>query len=127
MAELTLETQDDKTQFAPGEMIEGTAGWEVDQRPEEATLCLFWHTAGKGEQDVGIATKMVFEEPGNIETRAFSLQAPEAPYSFSGKLITLTWSLELLIEPGHEVQRVDLVISPAAEELQLSELPGGEG
>ena len=120
MSELRLETSDNRTHYKPGERIEGTVAWTTEDHPSEALLCLFWHTAGKGDRDVGIAVNMPFDDPSPRDERPFSIQAPPAPYSFSGQLITLTWSIELVVNPGDRVERLDLVISPTAEEIALA-------
>jgi hypothetical protein len=121
MSDLRLEIANEQTRFTPGDRIEGNVAWSLDERPEQVQLCLFWHTAGKGDRDVGIAVTMPFDDPSPRDERPFSLKAPPAPYSFSGQLITLTWSLELIVNAGDEVERRDLVISPTTEELALAE------
>lgn len=112
MSALKLETHENRTQFSPGDMIEGLAGWELDAPPESVTLYLFWHTTGKGDRDVGVADQVVYDNPAAVDAQIFSLRAPDGPYSYAGRLISITWSLELVVEPGHHVQRLDLTISP---------------
>lgn len=53
------------------------------------------------------------------ETRAFRFQLPEAPYSFSGKLISLAWALELIAYPSKEVVRREIVLAPGGSEVRL--------
>jgi hypothetical protein len=48
-----------------------------------------------------------------------SLRAPSGPYSFSGRLISLLWALEAVAEPGGEVARREIVLSPSGEEVRL--------
>jgi hypothetical protein len=44
---------------------------------------------------------------------------PLAPYSFSGKLISLIWGLELVLEPSQETARFEFTLSPTGEEIML--------
>ena len=55
----------------------------------------------------------------------FALQLPSGPYSFSGRLISLIWSLELLVDGGEEVTRRDLVMSPTGTEVVIDHGDGG--
>ncbi|MFW6060111.1 MAG: hypothetical protein ACODAQ_08005 [Phycisphaeraceae bacterium] len=112
MSQLKLETHDNRTQFAPGQMIEGLAGWQVEEPPERVTLYLFWHTTGKGDRDVGVIDKLEYENAVAVDAQIFSFKAPDGPYSYDGKLIAIHWALELVVEPGHRVERLDLIISP---------------
>ena len=112
MAELKLETHENRTHFAPGEVIQGIAGWQLDEPPETVELLLFWHTSGKGDRDVSTADQTAFDNPPAVDAQVFSFTAPNGPYSFDGKLIALHWSLELVVEPGHHVKRLDLTIAP---------------
>jgi hypothetical protein len=45
---------------------------------------------------------------------------PKGPYAFSGKLITLAWAIELVVLPGGETERLDLLIGPAPVEVDLT-------
>lgn len=114
---LHLETLDHRTAFLPGETIEGIAGWELDEQPDHIDVRLFWHTAGKGTQDVEIADSVVFRSPPAVDAQPFRLTAPRGPYSFSGKLVSLTWSIEVVV--GGAAERIDIVIAPAGEPIQL--------
>jgi hypothetical protein len=46
---------------------------------------------------------------------------PEGPYSFSGKLISLIWALELACSPGSETVRREITVSPTGHEIVLGE------
>jgi hypothetical protein len=80
---------------------------------------LFWRTEGKGTTDMVIADTLRFENPREEEARPFKIRAPGSPYSFSGQLISLIWSLELVASPGKESSRIDVVIAPEAKEILL--------
>jgi hypothetical protein len=61
---------------------------------------------------------VTFELPQPSDYREFRFRAPDFPPSFSGKLISLIWGLELVLEPG-ESSAVELVIGPQGKELSL--------
>ena len=125
MSELTLELTGG-AQFRPGETIRCVAGWRLDEPAEALELRLFWYTAGKGDQDVGVVETERIDGPALEGTRDLSFEAPRSPHSFSGSLITLTWALELVALPSDETARQDLVISPSGREIRLgpAEAPG---
>lgn len=105
--------------FLPGEELRGAAAWRLETAPESLALRLFWYTQGKGTQDVGIADSL--ELPPSTEgRREFRFRLPEGPYSFSGKLISLLWAVELVAEPGGETARADLVLSPTRREVRIA-------
>ncbi len=119
MNQLTIELRDGKTQFRPGEMIQGAAYWKFPSAPKSLEARLFWHTRGKGTEDVLILDSYAFANAKSEEARPFEFEAPEAPYSFSGKLVSVIWALELVAKPGEESQRVDITISPTGKEVVL--------
>ena len=119
MSTLQIRMQDDRTRFLPGEDVVGTVSWELDRPADRLELRLFWYTQGKGTQDVAIVETVAFENPGAQEQHAFRLKLPEGPYSFSGKLISLIWALELVAKPSKEMARQEIVVSPTGVEVLL--------
>lgn len=119
MEKLSITLNEDKAAFAPRETIRGTVRWNLDVGVRHLDLSLFWYTAGKGTRDVGVIETMQFDEPGAVGWRDFSFTLPEGPYSFSGKLISLIWALELTCSPGSESVRREIVVSPTGHEILL--------
>src|SRR4051812_4642676 len=109
--------------FAPGEEIAGAVRWECDAAPTAAEVRLAWFTRGKGNEDAAVVETIAFDAPQAGDTREFAFVAPEAPYSFSGTLISLIWVVELVLQPGEEFERVEIVIGPEKDEVLLL---GGE-
>lgn len=118
---LTVRADGGRTWFRPGETIEGDVSWLLDADAEAIEVRLFWFTSGKGSRDVEIVDSSRTVSPGKNGTLPFRLTAPNGPYSFSGKLITLSWAIELVVEPGGANERLDLVIGPQPVEVQLGE------
>jgi hypothetical protein len=116
---LTIEIQDGANAFLPGETLAGTASWQLDSPAATAELRLFWYTQGKGDQDVGVVTVVPFASPGLQDRRTFRVRLPEGPYSFSGKLVSLAWALELVVEPGSRASRTEITVSPMRQEILI--------
>ena len=89
MNELRINLEQNRTAFEPGEELTGIAGWRLESPPRTLELRLFWFTRGKGTEDVGVVATVRFDQPLSDETRPFRFRLPAAPYSFSGKLISL--------------------------------------
>jgi hypothetical protein len=119
MNELTFDIELDRTSFAPGETVIGTVRWRCVEHPDNADLQLLWYTEGKGNEDVGLVEETHFDMPQSAESRPFEFALPDGPYSFSGKLISLTWALELHVDK--EFIRKEIVVSPTGEEISLHE------
>jgi hypothetical protein len=99
----------DRSSFKPGEAVEGVV---TDASPAlEARL--FWYTEGKGTQDVEVVATQRLDASGR-----FRLLLPAAPYSFSGRLISLVWAVEVAGRPD-ACPRVELLVSPDGAEILL--------
>lgn len=123
MSWMNLELIGGKVSFRPEETVRGTVRWEVESPIERVEVRLFWYTSGKGTRDVEVASSTVWDSPGNAEKREFDFRLPQAPFSFSGKLISLLWAVEAVTEPPGEVARAEIVVSPTGEEIVLPTLP----
>ncbi len=104
MTELRIE----RTSFKPGETVEGAV---VGGSPA-VEVRLFWYTEGKGTQDLEVVATAHPDADGR-----FRLPLPAAPYSFSGKLISLIWAVEAV--GGETCPRVELLVSPDGGEILL--------
>lgn len=124
-AMIQVETRDGVTSFRPGDEVSGRAWWQLDRQPDEVVARLFWYTQGKGTQDVVVVQEEAFPGPGREDQRTFSFRLPEGPLSFSGRLISLIWAVEVVAQPGDEAGRVEIVVSPTGDEIRLPvEAPG---
>jgi hypothetical protein len=120
MSYVEIKTRDDKTDFLPGEELAGEVSWQLDSAPQEVELRLFWRTEGKGTRDVEVVETIGFNATGRQDRRSFSFQLPDSPYSFSGKLVSIVWALELVISPTGETERLEIMISPTRAEISVS-------
>lgn len=110
-------------EFQPGDEIEGVASWSADAAIDALTLRLGWHTEGRGDREAAVAEQSKIEDPPREGRQAFSFSAPESPYSFSGKLVSLVWEVSLQAYPGKEVVAEVVTISPTGREIALHEPP----
>lgn len=110
---LRIEIDSNQTSFYPGDEVSGTASWHEDNfgGPEAR---LIWYTEGKGTKDIGIVqtVRLVSGLP------RFRFVLPEGPYSFSGKLISLVWAIEL-VSPSGDSDRITITVSPTGSEIVL--------
>jgi len=121
-----IHIDDGKTAFLPGETIAGTI--TLDPEGRAADLRLFWYTAGRGRSDVGVVETRKLEPTPSPEPLSFSFTLPAGPYSVAGKLITLNWAIEAIIQPGSRAERVEFCMSPDSKPIELTalnELPRG--
>ncbi len=117
---LELLLPEGKSAYWPGETVVGSAIWQLDEPAREIELRLFWHTEGKGDRDLEIVAWQRIESASPTGQREFSLTIPDtAPPSFSGKLISLLWAIELVVEPGARAARVEITVGPEGREVLL--------
>ena len=116
---LKIEIAGGSSSFKPGESVEVIAAWELDDEPEAIEARLLWYTEGKGTQDISVVQTERVERPGKLDGKRFRWTLPEAPYSFSGKLISLLWAVELVAIPTSESTRINIVIAPEGNEVIL--------
>src|SRR3954471_13276186 len=105
MSTIRLGLRENRTAFAPGELIAGAVDWECDRVPKTVEVHLGWTTMGKGTTDTDVVDSLQFSELQATDLRTFEFTAPEGPYSFSGTLVSLIWYVELIVEPGDLCER----------------------
>lgn len=123
MNTLTIQLEQNKTAFQPGDVVAGTAHWQLEGQARQVELRLLWYTQGKGDEDAGLVETMTFEQPSLSDQRSFRFTLPNGPYSFSGSLISLTWALELSIRTGNNCERKEITVSPTGREILLEAVP----
>jgi len=121
MDKLSIDLHEDKTAYAPRETVRGAIRWNLQTNPEHLKFSLIWYTSGKGTRDVGVVQTVTFDNPGSFGSRDFAVPLPDGPYSFSGKLVSLIWAIELTCMPGSETARREIVVSPTGSEVLLGD------
>jgi len=120
MSTLRIAFAEGRTAWRPGEEIVGTAFWQLDRQPRSVEARLCWRTEGKGSEDSDVAATVRFEAPQMTESREFRFVAPNEPHSFSGRILSLVWNVEL--EAGGDVERVEIVIGPDGKKIVLGKV-----
>jgi hypothetical protein len=115
---LVIQLEDNRTSFQPGQTVSGGASWNVD-RLKSAEVRLFWYTTGRGTRDAQIIASQQIPNPPPAGQTTFSFQLPDEPYSFTGKLISLHWAIELVIESGDHAASAPLTLTPTGSEIIL--------
>jgi len=124
MDKLSIHLRDEKTIFSPGQNVQGAVQWNLETNPEHLELSLFWYTSGTGTRDVGVVETVRFDRLGTLGSKDFTFTLPCGPYSFSGRLISLIWAIELTCSPGSETMRREIVLSPTGREIVLDNTSG---
>jgi len=119
MSSLAIQTCDGRTTFSQAETIAVDVQWDLADEPDALELRVVWNTSGKGDTDIGVEKSMPFDAPGLSGSRRFDVELPAAPYSFSGKLVSLIWALELVAKPSDESCRTEITIAPGQREVLL--------
>lgn len=121
---MTVQLDNQRSAFSPGEPLKGMVGWQLERMPRRVELRLFWYTSGRGTRDVGMveARQLACDQAAGPITFEFKL--PTGPFSFTGQLISLQWAIELVIQPGSQTQRTEFVLSPTGAPISLAAEPG---
>lgn len=114
---LHIDITDHQQSFLPGQILSGTVHWDNQRSAKDASLRLLWYTEGKGTEDIGIVESVEYEGAQLSDRYAFEFTLPIGPYTFSGRLISLVWALELQV--GKEWLRHEFVLSPTGNEILL--------
>jgi len=107
----------DQKALHPGEELKCHA---LMQNPTDAIggeFHVLWYTEGRGTQDIHLVHSEPFHHIRGRRDYSFSFELPQQPYSFSGKLISLIWAVEVVI--GDSVGRATFTLSPHESEITL--------
>jgi len=103
----------------PRDLVELLVRWSLPSAPKSLEARLFWFTRGKGTEDVGIVATERVPDPTAQGRHRVRFTLPEAPYSFSGKLISLVWAVELVADKT--AARWEFVLAPEGREILLQQ------
>jgi len=120
---MTVELDGGRSAFTPGERVEGQASWELEKPPRELEVRLFWVTSGRGDTDQSQVAVEPVPSPGASGWVRFSFELPPGPYSFSGKLVSLGWAIELVAPHEDLAGRAEIVVGPDRREVRIDGEP----
>lgn len=121
MNELTLHINEDRRNFRPHENVDGTVAWTLDRPPERVEVQLLWTTRGKGAVDTQVVDSVYFEPAEQSGERQFKLRLKDAPYSFTGRLVSVIWCVRATARPQGTEARANIVVSPTGQPIELTE------
>jgi len=113
---------DNRTAFQPQEIVRVTVLWALSTIPQGMEARLFWRTRGKGTEDVEIVARRSLNPPAAAGETALEFPLPDGPWSFSGKLISLGWGVEVVAVPDGQNARCEFVLGPNGQEILLPSL-----
>lgn len=121
MAELGIKTELDNLAYTPGEVLRGEVNWKVDlmKNSNGGEVRLFYYTSGKGTRDVETIATHKVDIRTELGSQKYEFQLPGEPYSFSGKLVSLIWAVEFQVLESDETERLEFVMSPDGQEIDL--------
>ena len=116
-----IQTDYNNTEFTPGDTLSGTLTWNLPGGTESIALRLFWFTSGRGSQDIESVDELTWPiSPTRLQGHEkFSFTLPTEPYSFSGKIISLTWALEAVAMPEETSTKKEFTLTPNGQEIVL--------
>ncbi len=112
------------TEFEPGNELVGQLTWHLSKAPDRVELRLIWTTFGVGIAESKVIEAVTFERLLTFDSRPFRFKLPPFPYSYKGKLMSLSWVLEATAFPSRRNIRKHFIMGPAGKEVVL---PSAEG
>ncbi len=122
MSWLRLDLADGRTDYRPGEEVVGSVSWSLafgEEPVEAAEVHLLWFTRGKGDRESEVVASRRLAGSTTSEHRDFRLRLPAGPYSVRGKLVSIVWAVEAVLEPGGQANRIEITVSPTGREIAL--------
>jgi hypothetical protein len=116
MASVTIHI--DATRFTPGDTVDGEVEWQFDGTVDWIELRLVWSTSGRAAEMVHTAVAQRLESLPSAGRRRFGLVAPEQPYTFRGRVVSLDWAVEAVASDDTSTRR-EITISPTKQPIAL--------
>ncbi len=89
--------------YCPGEQLAGKVKWSaVSDGSESLAIRMLWYTQGKGDRDYKTMDSVELSLTGTMSVASFEFVVPHRPISFSGKLISLHWGVEVVVNPSKQ-------------------------
>ena len=121
MYQIALENVD--ANYLPNTKIVGYLNWQGIKQVDRIEVRLIWYTQGKGDRDFHIAATQTISTPTPNGESDFVFETPSRPFSFSGKLISLSWAIEVVEFPRLDATRKEIIISKTGKEVSLYDHP----
>ena len=120
MIELSIQLEGGLYNYCPGETLRGSASWNVDEVPQSVEVRLFWLTSGVTLSQTGIVKRIIVDRPSARGMKSFQFTVPDAPWSFTGRFVSLNWAVEVVLLPSRKNARQFISISPHRTQILLA-------
>jgi hypothetical protein len=105
--------------WEPGQTLVGECTWKRrDGENGPIELVLSWETSGKGEKDVGGVVRERVPANAPSGEAPFRFELPDAPWSVSGTLVSIVWSVEAFYDGG-VLDRAVFALAPEGRAIEL--------
>ena len=118
---MQLHLEGQPAEFQPGQTVRGRVVCDPGESIEQVELAFVWQTFGKGTTDQQEwPAGSVAVRPGQQEV-TFTITAPHRPFSLSGKLLSIRWSLQATARPSGRSMQLPISISPTGQAVALNQ------
>ena len=108
---ISITFDEESKSYTPNETVSGTVLWSKLTNTERLETRLIWFTQGKGDRDFAIVESISIPVSNEAGKARFQFSAPTRPFSFSGKLISLVWAVEVVQFPSKDGFKETIVLS----------------
>jgi hypothetical protein len=113
---INLKIKDDKNKFLPGNEIQGEVMFRLSCTPAKIVVILYWFTDGTVSN---IMQELEFYPVDSFGVLPFKFKLPITPYSYSGKLFSISWEIEAYSVSPEERCAWPFIMSPYDTEGEL--------
>ncbi|GIW95378.1 MAG: hypothetical protein KatS3mg110_3419 [Pirellulaceae bacterium] len=119
-AQIVVHLENDPPHYEPGDVMVAQVEWQLPAPPDYLQVALVWFTRGKGNTDHRVVERLRIDGPlESAGSKRLGIQLPVSPWSFSGRLISLLWAIEVTAYPSRTRTRCPFVMAPNREEIRL--------
>ncbi len=117
---ISIHLHDEQTGFAPGGTIAGEVRWNQLPVSDKTVISLelAFRTEGKGTSQREVFHELEWPVTMAKGNESFTIEAPNWPWSFSGKLVSILWALDAW-QGNEHAEAVPVTISPNGDEMDL--------
>lgn len=95
---ISLTPTDPSTARKPGDTLEIDGAWELDLRPLVREARLVWYIQSQGAPEARVVATQEVRRANEKGTQRFQFTLPEWPYSYTGRLFSLQWAVDLVLD-----------------------------
>ena len=124
MTPIAMQLLDERSAYQPGERVRVHVSWSLSEQPRDIRANLFWFTQGKGTTDTVVVESLTAPVVNLVGEWSFEFSLPAAgPFSYSGRLLSVCWAIEVIAEKRCGFARQDLIVSPTGAPIVPRDVP----